>query len=377
MPAHAPHAFASAEYDRGHGGLEVKDAGSGDAGATASVWRGATVYTHRAGGNLVLWFGGNEYEGIGGSYRWCSGGRRTEGTPRGPRLLDSDGDAIPTRAAPHQSGKGMPTAADSSSSSTGAAGLAGRPKGRAGQFLPFNRALLLARSLGLASEPEWRVWCRAGRRPPELPADPRHVYKDSGWQGWGHWLGTGNAVCNKKEFLPFDEALALARSLQLRGQAEWEAWVRGGFRPANVPSKPDAVYKHAGWQRWGHWLGTGNGAGNKKAFLPFGEALAVARSTGLSSQREWYVWSKGGLRPPNVPSAPSKTYMGVGWQGWGHWLGSGNGRSGRGRVANTAAIAAAATASAAATDQRVTSRKRAASGQAPRGPPCKQQRSHD
>ena len=46
---------------------------------------------------------------------------------------------------------------------------------------------------------------------------PHRTYKDGGWQGWGHWLGTGNqpGPAKKERFLPFDQALAVARSLGL------------------------------------------------------------------------------------------------------------------------------------------------------------------
>jgi len=28
-------------------------------------------------------------------------------------------------------------------------------------------------------------------RPAGVPSAPDRVYKDGGWQGWGHWIGTG------------------------------------------------------------------------------------------------------------------------------------------------------------------------------------------
>ena len=59
-------------------------------------------------------------------------------------------------------------------------------------------------------------------------------------------------------------------------------------------------------------------------FLPYDEALAVAQSLGLANRKEWKVWSKEGMRPANVPSHPDRTYKHGGWQGWGHWLGTGN-----------------------------------------------------
>ena len=46
-----------------------------------------------------------------------------------------------------------------------------------------------------------------------------------------------------------------------------------------MPANPANVYKHKGWQGYGHWLGTSN-AGVKKdqQFLPFKDALLHARS---------------------------------------------------------------------------------------------------
>ena len=188
-------------------------------------------------------------------------------------------------------------------------------------FLPFAEALAVARSLNLASSTEWHAWSKEGRRPANVPSHPNQVYKDHGWQGWGHWLGTGNQ--SSKEFLPFEEALAVAQTLGpagMSGSREWKAWCKAGMRPAGVPSDPAKVYKDGGWQGWGHWLGAGNL--RKKRFLPFDQALVVARSLGLASQKDWYAWSKSGGRPVNVPSAPNATYKNKGWKNWQHWLGT-------------------------------------------------------
>ena len=65
---------------------------------------------------------------------------------------------------------------------------------------------------------------------------PHKVCEDHGWRGWGHWLGTGNQ--HTKEFLPFDEALAVARILGLPGKKEWKGWPKKGMRPRNVPADP-------------------------------------------------------------------------------------------------------------------------------------------
>jgi len=55
----------------------------------------------------------------------------------------------------------------------------------------------------------------------EAPSQRAHTaYKDHGWQGWGHWLGTGNQANQTKEFLPFADALAVAQSLGLASTSE-------------------------------------------------------------------------------------------------------------------------------------------------------------
>ena len=199
-------------------------------------------------------------------------------------------------------------------------------------FLPFGEALAVAQSLGLGSAREWHVWCKAGRRPPNVPSLPPSTYKGRGWQGWGHWLGTGNQSSN--EFLPFGEALAVARSLGLASSTEWRVWCKEGMRPPEVPSCPHAAYKDGGWQGWGHWLGTGNVHPTKRQFLPFEEAREVARSLGLANLEEWNAWCKEGMCPPSVPrcpgesynvpaastAAPNTIYAHDGWAGWAHWL---------------------------------------------------------
>ena len=126
------------------------------------------------------------------------------------------------------------------------------------KFLPFKKALLHARSLNLQTMTAWHAWCKSGKRPANVPAAPDQAYKHDGWQGYGHWLGTGNVRVKKDhQFLPFKKALLHARSLKLKSQKAWRAWCKSGERTANVPAHPESVYAYEGWQGYGHWLGTG------------------------------------------------------------------------------------------------------------------------
>ena len=205
-----------------------------------------------------------------------------------------------------------------------------------GGFLPFREALVAARALGLSTSTEWKVYRKSGARPSNLPSNPDTVYRHWGWQGYAHWLGTGNTPGGRDhEPRPFDAALATVRALGLSTQQDWDEWCGNGMRPANIPQDPARAYRGSGWRGWPHWLGVattslestggGGGGGGKSArgrFLPFGAALKLARSFELGSQRGWYAWCKDGLRPANLPANPAMTYRHDGWRGWGHWVGT-------------------------------------------------------
>ena len=326
------HVFDEAEYaDPPCTGLETQD--------PDGTWHAATAHTHAARGNVVLWYGGGTCEGLGGGYRWGAGvdagSQAGNGSGPAPRLLDGDGDVVPTRwacrgvrAQPRGSAAGAPPVRPRHAAAGGQpAGAGHQPRPRPALVMPFGEVLAAARSLGLATQQEWHAWAKGTARPAAVPHNPQHVYRDGGWQGWGHWLGTEPAPTEAAQFLPFGEALAAARALRLANMREWTAWCKEGARPPNVPSHPNRTYKDGGWQGWGHWLGTGNTKNGKEQILPFDEAVAVVWSLGLASQKEWWLWCKEGRRPPNVPSHPDRVYKDGGWQGWGHWLGTSNQRN--------------------------------------------------
>lgn len=119
------------------------------------------------------------------------------------------------------------------------------------QFLPFRGALLYARKLKLANQEEWKAWCKSTSRPGNIPSRPDKVYKQDGWQGYGHWLGTGKVkggTGRQHGFLPFKDALRFARALKLKGHKEWEEWRKSPARPSNIPTHPEKIYQEDGWQ---------------------------------------------------------------------------------------------------------------------------------
>ena len=58
------------------------------------------------------------------------------------------------------------------------------------QYRTFNAARKFARTLKLKGQKEWRLFCKSGKLPADIPATPSQIYKDKGWKGMRDWLGT-------------------------------------------------------------------------------------------------------------------------------------------------------------------------------------------
>ena len=177
------------------------------------------------------------------------------------------------------------------------------------QMMPFAEAFTLARSTKLKTAREWVLWCKGGTRPSNMPSHPDRTYRLEGWQSWGHWLGTGHYAtcmgssfislaqkvhgapvpvatdhlnsegeemgaglgttaatastqgippkhpptrrCTARAYLPFEEAVSIVRSLQLRKRKEWRLLCKSSAKPAGIPSRPEDAYRATGWQGYG------------------------------------------------------------------------------------------------------------------------------
>ncbi len=127
-----------------------------------------------------------------------------------------------------------------------------------------------------------------------------------------------------RNWRPFEEARALARSLGLKSKPAWIAWAQSGARPADIPATPPYAYAGKGWVSWGDWFGTRNRRGGWRSFE---EARALVRSLGLRTQTAWETWTRGEARPADIPCSPQDVYRDKGWAGWDDWLGQGRYRS--------------------------------------------------
>jgi hypothetical protein len=191
------------------------------------------------------------------------------------------------------------------------------------QYRSFKQARAFVRDLKLKSHVEWSRYCKLRKKPGDIPANPRGVYLNDGWSGWGDWLGTGNIATFLRHHRSFKQARAFVRGLGLKSTAEWNEYCKSGKKPADIPANPRGVYLNDGWSDWGDWLGTGTIAPRLRQYRPFKKARAFVHGLDLKSTAEWNEYCKSGKRPGDIPANPSQTYANSGWVGYSDWLGNG------------------------------------------------------
>ena len=186
----------------------------------------------------------------------------------------------------------------------------------------FKEAREFVRSLDLKKENEWRVYCKSGKKPADIPLTVAKVYKNKGWTSMGDWLGTGYVANQKRQYRPFKEARKFAQSLKLKSRKEWDKLAVAGKLPNDIPTNPYTAnaYKKE-FQGMGDWLGTGNVT--TKEFWSFKKARKYVQNLGLKYNGEWIVFRKSSRRPDYIPASPQRTYKEE-FVSIGDWLGTGS-----------------------------------------------------
>ncbi len=186
--------------------------------------------------------------------------------------------------------------------------------GRTRKFRSFTEARIYVRRLGLKSRDEWEVYCKSGRKPPDIPTHPDKIY----WlefESMGDWLGTGKPSTRNRKYRPFIEARAFVRKLELKSHKEWQAFCKSDKRPLDIPWQPWRIYTSE-YKDMGDWLGVEL----TRHYHPFIEARAFVRELELKSHAEWVAYCKSGKKPPYIPSWPNRVYRSD-YKGINDWLG--------------------------------------------------------
>jgi hypothetical protein len=192
-------------------------------------------------------------------------------------------------------------------------------------YRSFEEAKAFVLTLDLTTQIEYFAWSKTKAKPDDIPSNPYSVYIGKGWVNWSDYLST--EYKRKGHYKPFEDARRFAQTLKLKGQKEWRIWAKTDERPEYIPPNPEGIYKAKGWTNWGDFLGTGNIAKQNMSYVSFEEAKVYMQSQNVYSQSQYTIWSKSSQRPKNIPSTPSKTYKNKGWKGWGDFLATGNVRT--------------------------------------------------
>lgn len=206
-------------------------------------------------------------------------------------------------------------------------------------FWDFEKAREFVQKLGLKSTADWKCYCswdpnEIGLKPDYIPASPHVYYKDSGWVGYGDWIGTNKLAPFQREYRPFEEAREFVRKLGLTSTEKWLEYCKGSM--SHLPKKPDDIptnaarkYLNKGWAGMDDFT---NGKYHRKIqrfqnALSFEEARAFVHQLNLANLKEWHKYVKGKLntlpaKPENIPNSPELVYKDFGWQGYGDWLGT-------------------------------------------------------
>ncbi|CDZ79871.1 hypothetical protein BN1013_00371 [Candidatus Rubidus massiliensis] len=204
------------------------------------------------------------------------------------------------------------------------------------KYRSFEDAREFVRALGIKSQNEWRRYTKGFLKhlpplPADIPANPNQKYKNSGWNGFGDWFGTGVIAPSLRKYRPFEEAKSFIHTLGLKNQKEWGLYCRcqlPGFdsKPEDIPANPHLTYKSKGWKSLGDWLGNKFIAYSKREYLPYKEARTFVHKLNLKNSTEWSEYCSGKFpdktaKPDTISNRPEITYKEKGWTGWDDWLG--------------------------------------------------------
>ncbi len=206
-------------------------------------------------------------------------------------------------------------------------------------FTTYDKAQAVVSNLGIKTSNEWKKFCswdpnEIGLKPANIPISPHAFYKNSGWKGYGHWLGTDKLPANKKEFRSFEAARSFVHSLNLTSSELWVSYCKGKIqklptKPFDIPTNVSRKYKNAGWKGMNDFLNAGY---NRKVqrlenARDFEHAREFVRNLNLRNLKDWIKYINGELighspKPFDIPNSPELIYKENGWTGYGDWLGT-------------------------------------------------------
>lgn len=175
-------------------------------------------------------------------------------------------------------------------------------------------------NLDCKSKNEWRKITNTDFFPKFIPKQPNQKFKNSGWIGWGDFLGTKRKQDNLKslDYVSYEEAKKIIKQkFIIKTIKNWHLIAKEDKIPSEIPNRPDRFYKKRGWISWGDFLGTDKIANQNKKFIDYQKMVEWLKQNNIKikSKKDWLEFCKN-KRPQFIPSNPNKTYKGNGWISW-------------------------------------------------------------
>ena len=189
------------------------------------------------------------------------------------------------------------------------------------KYREYIKAREFVNSLGLQTQKEWTNYCASGKKPDDIPSNPRNTYKNKGWTGFREWLGNNrySAKYKQENRWSFKKAREFVRSLGLNSTKEWAEYCNSGKKPVEIPTNVSRVYKNEGWIGMPDWIGTHPGWNGKAR--TFNEARVFVRGLGLKNRKEWREYCRSANKAPGIILNAERKYENKGWKGWDDFLG--------------------------------------------------------
>lgn len=192
--------------------------------------------------------------------------------------------------------------------------------------------LIVKLKAGDPNHPDYEKRLRAAKKHTSkfvaLPVAARRKWSSSKFREDLMARGFTYNLAEYKGWLPYEDAKAMQKKLVgARSRGEYEVLLKV-FGFVFLPNRPDRVYLSE-WKGWSEFLDIPNVFGfgalqmtkllDKSQYLPFHEALTIARSFKCKSIQQWRKVCKEGKVPMNVPISPHAVYDE--YVSINHWLG--------------------------------------------------------
>lgn len=119
----------------------------------------------------------------------------------------------------------------------------------------------------------------------------------------------------------YEEASQIAQSEGITSAKEYAKWWKFNV-PPRMPKRPDSAYRKRKFS-WVHFLGVNNSFPMARTSIrSYEDAKKFASKLGFKTRADWFLFSKAGKRPLDIPGRPDFVYREMKqWVSWKDFLG--------------------------------------------------------